>query len=272
MAYVEGLAPLSSMSPLGTIAPSPHQPPATEFELTHDRPMPLPFAIDFVMNGKKHACLYAGHGQSKTVFRLTDEPKVLKLTLTVDHVPYASRLLAMRCSAEQPAVKMCPRVHAIGRCDEQDQCGNPIRQWFAWLAETATPLDKYIQQMNADRKGCIKIALYKQIVAAQHGLLLSDNNLFNFGVVDNTVVIIDLGSRPLQPHALAKSFVNDKGMRKWWKKLEWQCVEKSDWEECQYMWTRPGATLDGVARQLCEVQLPPTTFFEATSVKRRRLL
>ena len=84
------------------IAPSPHQPPATQFELTHNRSMTLPFAIDFVMNGKKHSCLYAGRGQSKTVFRLLDEPKVLKLTLTVDHEPYASRLLAMRCSAEQP--------------------------------------------------------------------------------------------------------------------------------------------------------------------------
>ena len=167
---------------------------------------------------------------------------------------------------------MCPRVHAIGRCDEQDQCGNPIRQWVAWLAETATPLDKYIQDMNADRKGCMKIALYKQIVAAQHGLLLSDNNLYNFGVVDNTVVIIDLGSRPLQPHPISKGFVNFTVMRKWWKKLEWQCVDKSDYEECRDLWNRPGATLDGVARQLCEVQLPPTTFFEATSLKRRRFL
>ena len=62
-----------------------------------------------------------------------------------------------------------------------------------------------MQGLNVDRKACLKIALYKHVIAAQHGLLLSDNNLFNFGVVDNTVVIIDIGSRCLQPQAIPKS-------------------------------------------------------------------
>ena len=105
------------------IAPSPRQPPATQFELTHDRRMTLPFAIDLVMNGKKHSCLYAGHGQSKTVFKVIDEPKVLKLTTTDDQEPHVSMQLSWRCSAEQPALKICPTVYAIGSCHEQDRRG-----------------------------------------------------------------------------------------------------------------------------------------------------
>ena len=76
--------------------------------------------------------------------------------------------------------------------------------------------------LNVDRKACLKLALYKQVIAAQQGSLLSDNNLFNFGVIDGTVVIIDIGSRPLQTHAISKSTVN-KAFKGWWSKLQWQC-------------------------------------------------
>ena len=80
-----------------------------------------------------------------------------------------------------------------------------------------------MQRLNVDRKACLKIVLCKQVIAAQHGLLLSDNNLFNFGVVDNTVVIIDIGSRCLQPQAIPKSTMNTGAIQKWWQKLALQC-------------------------------------------------
>ena len=70
-----------------TIRPSRHQPPSTEFEPTHNRPMPLPFAIDLVIGDKTHACLYVGHGKSKVVYKVTDEPQVLKLTARKDEEP-----------------------------------------------------------------------------------------------------------------------------------------------------------------------------------------
>ena len=191
--------PLLELQQIWTIRPSHHQPPSTDFELTHKRPVPLPFAIDLVINGKTHACLYCGHGQSKVVYRVlkasADEPQVLKLTATMDQEPYVCQQLSSDCSAAQPALKICPTIYSIGRCQEQDEWGKPRGKWFAWLAEYATPLDQYIQDPNVDRQACLKIALYQQVRAGQHGLLLSDNNLFNFGVVDNTVVIIDIGSR-----------------------------------------------------------------------------
>ena len=53
---------------------------STEFELTHNRSVPLPYAINLVMCGETHACLYIAHGQRKVVYRVSDLPLVLKLT------------------------------------------------------------------------------------------------------------------------------------------------------------------------------------------------
>ena len=249
--------PVNELAPeqIWTIKPSHHQPPSTEFELTNTRPMRLPFAIDLVIGGKIHACLYIGHGQSKVVYRVTDEATVLKLTATKNHEPHVCQQLSFYCSAAKPALKICPTIYTIGRCQEQDQGGRSIGEWFAWLAEYATPLDKYMQRRSVDRKACLKIALYKQVIAAQHGLLLSDNNLFNFGVVDNTVVIIDIGSRCLQPHAIPKSTMNTTAIKKWWHRLVRQC-RPGEHEECCAIWQR-STSLDEVAQQLCNTHLRP---------------
>ena len=82
-------------------------------------------------------------------------------------------------------------------------------------------MDKYIQGLNVDVKACIKLALYKQLIAAQNGLLLSDNNLFNLGVLDDTVVIIDRGSRSRQTRPISKGAMTHMAInKKWWQKLE----------------------------------------------------
>ena len=161
--------------------------------------------------------------------------------------PYLFQQLSLNCSAVQPALKICSTIYKIGRCQEQDQCGEPIREWFAWLAEYATPLDKYMQGLNVDREDCLKMALYKQVIAAQNGFQLSDNNLCNFGVVDNTVVIIDTGRSSLQPDAIPKSTMNT-AIRKWWYKLKSQC-EWSELEECLAIWQNNNS-LEEVAEEL----------------------
>ena len=134
---------------------------------------------------------------------------MLKLTEREDDEPYVCQQLSERCSAAQPDLKICPTIYKIGPCQVQDQWGSSFPHFFAWLAEYATPLDKYMQGLNVDRRACLKMALYKQVLASQHGLLMSDNNLFNFGVLDNTVVIIDTGSRTVKSHAITKGMM-------WW--------------------------------------------------------
>ena len=217
--------------------------------------MPLPFAMGLVIDDKTYACLYCGHGKSKVVYKVTDMESakvVLKLTPSKDQEPYVCQELSGLCSAVKPDLKICPTIYKIGRCQEQDQRGRPMGQWFAWLAQYVTPLDKYMQRRNVDRKACLKIALYKQVIAAQHGFLLSDNNLFNFGVVDNTVIIIDTGSRTVEPHVIEKSKMNNTSIKKWWYKLRWQC-SRGELEECHAIWQLP--SLDAVAQQLCNTHL-----------------
>jgi hypothetical protein len=218
--------------------------------------MPLPFAIDVEIDGKTQACRYCGHGQSKVVYTLTDEPtRVLKLTAQPDLEPHLALELARDSSAVQPAVKICPTIYAIGRCEEQDLWGKPKRNWCAWLAQYAIPLDKYLQRRNVDCKACLEIALYKQVIAAQHGVLLSDNNLFNFGVVEDTVVIIDVGSRPRQKEAIPKSTMNSKAMKGWFRKLAWHGKRTAS-DGCRATWSSCGS-LEEVAQLLCNTRLCP---------------
>ena len=136
-----------------------------------------------------------------------------------DQEPQVCTQLSLECRAAQPAVKMCTAIYVVGLCEEQNRWGKSRADWFAWLAEYAIPLDKYMQGLNVDCEACLKIALYKQVIAAQHGFLLSDNNLGNLGVVDNTVVIIDTGSRKMQEDAISKGTMTTVAIRDWWKKL-----------------------------------------------------
>ena len=202
-----------------TIRPSSCPRDSTEFELTHTRRVPLPFAIELTLCGQSYSCLYAGHGQSKIVYRIDDKPLVLKLTAKTDQEPEVCTQLSLECRAAQPAIKICPTVYVVGPCEEQNLGGKFKAEWFGWIAEYATPLDKYMARLTVDHVACLKLALFKQVVAAQHGLLLSDNNLFNFGVLDDTVVIIDTGSRTRQTAAISKGTMNDYAIYKWWKKL-----------------------------------------------------
>ena len=203
------------------IRPSRLGPPSVPLERTHKRRVPLPLAIDFMMCGETHACLYIGHGQSKVVYRVLHRQSkvVLKLAAKNNEEPDVCTQLSMNCRAAQPAIKICPTIYAIGLCEEQDEWGTCKAEWYAWLAEYAIPVDKYMQGLNADCEGCLKMALYKQVVAAQQGFLLSDNNLSNLGVVDNTVVIIDTGSRKMQEDAISKGTMNDAAIHNWWKKV-----------------------------------------------------
>ena len=201
------------------IRPTSPQPAATEFDLTHTRRMPLPFAVELKLCGQSYPCRYIGHGKSKVVYRIADKPLVLKLTQSFDQEPDVCTQLSLECSAAQPPIKICPTIYVAGPCEEQSEWDEFKEEWFAWIAELAIPLDKYMASLTVDHVACLKLALYKQIVAAEHGLVLSDNNLFNLGVLDDTVVIIDTGSRTKVSHAINKGTLNHQAVHKWWNKL-----------------------------------------------------
>ena len=57
------------------------------------------------------------------------------------------------------------------------------------------------------------------LIANFHDHILSDNALFNFGMVDGNVVIIDAGSRSGEPQLSGGSF-NKKVMTRLWIKAQ----------------------------------------------------
>ena len=203
-----------------TFRPSSRPRTSAEFEPTHYRAMPLPFEIDLMLCGKTYSCVYLGHGRSKVVYGIGGTSVVLKLTGRKDQEPDVFQQLSRECRDADPATKICPAIYVAGPCEEETLERVYKHEWYGWVEDHAMPLNKYIQGLNVDHMACIKLALYKQIVAAQHGLLLSDNNLFNLGVLDDTVVIIDTGSRSRQTRAISKGTMNDMAINKWWKKLE----------------------------------------------------
>ena len=112
--------------------------------------MPLPYAIELTLCGHSYPCVYLGHGQSKVVYRIGDTPLVLKLTKKKDQEPEVCTQLSWECRAAQPALKICPTIYVVGPCEEESLEGEFKDEWFGWIADLATPLDKYIQGKNVE--------------------------------------------------------------------------------------------------------------------------
>lgn len=252
------------------------QPPRKNFELTHARALPLPLAVDLHTAIGKLTCIYVGHGHSKTTFLIEGHSRVLKLTAASDQEPDVSQTLAHRCRAVVPDAKICPDIYEVqANVREYDGGGKLCGQWFAWTAEYTIPLHTYLRMPPAalnnlqrpNPEDCVKAALLAQVQAAQQGLLLSDNNLNNFGVASGCVVILDLGSRTLvEPGQISKSELNKKAILGWWRKLATQCERREDFERVREIWQNL-VSLKDAATRLSYASLPnhDTVFLTGTA-------
>ena len=101
---------------------------------------------------------------------------------------------------------MYPKVHASAECRFGDQT------WHAWVVDLAKPLDQILKENAAASNVCIPGAVRAMLIAHSNNHILSDNALFNFGMVDGNVVIIDAGSRFGQPELIRSKF-NTKVMK-----------------------------------------------------------
>ena len=94
---------------------------------------------------------------------------------------------------------MCPKVHASCQCQVVNSAGRPVKTWHAWIIDYAKPLDQILKEYPAASNICILGAVHAMVTAHSREHILSDNALFNFGMVHDNVVIIDAGSRPKSP-------------------------------------------------------------------------
>ena len=167
------------------IWPSSKQVEVPRHKQTHTRPLPLPCTIDGWINGSSCRGQYAGHGKSKIVYRLTNR-LILKLCKERDQEP---------CLFEKlQALGVYPKVHASGQCSTLSSAGQSAEIWQVWLSDYAKPLDQILKESPAASNICIPGAIRAMLTAHSGRHILSDNALFNFGMLQGNVVTIDAGS------------------------------------------------------------------------------
>jgi hypothetical protein len=104
---------------------------------------------------------------------------------------------------------------------EFDSVAQPVKRWKAWVVEQAMPLDQFLRKPSTSNKvanGCAIGTIRSMLHAAKHGHTMSDNAMFNFGVLQNEIVIIAAGARHLTSE-MSKGEFNQNSMRKLWGKL-----------------------------------------------------
>jgi len=176
---------------------------------------------------------YAGHGQSKTVYRLTDK-LVLKLCAKTDQEPKLFQALQ--------ASGVYPMVHASCQCQVFNSAGRPAQTWHAWVMDYAKPLDQMLKEYPATSNVCILGAIHAMLTAHSRQHLLSDNALFNFGMMQDNVVIIDAGSRFGEPLKTKGEF-NKGVMMQFWSKAQ-TLVQPADLAVHREQWKSAGWNMD----------------------------
>ncbi len=237
---------------LWQIWPSREQKVIPADKLTHVRPLPLATTIEGCVNGQYCHGGYAGHGNSKVVYRLTNG-QMLKLVPQNDQEPEVFKRLQ--------SLRIFPKIHACGDCivHSNDDVGQPAGSvgqhanhgiWYAWLTEEAQPLDAYLQKAEASPEKCIMgcIRAITSAAAAKH--ILSDNALFNFGMLGDTVVIIDAGSRSAEEWSKAE--VTKKVMQSFWSKAQ-MWLRPDELNRCQQAWRSAPQTLTEAAKTFEEM-------------------
>jgi hypothetical protein len=193
--------------------------------------MPLPVSVRVEIGDHVFSGQYAGHGQSKVAFLLEGDDdnafshKILKLCAEQDDEPHIFERLA--------PTGLVPRTCSINQCQQCSSAGQPARLWHAWITERAVPLDQFVKRPRALPRNCILGAIRCMLAAACSGLWLSDNALFNFGVLHDKVVIIDAGSRGFQEQQSTKSQFNNRSMRSFFFKaaMHLDFADLADWKQ-----------------------------------------
>ena len=136
---------------------------------------------------------------------------------------------------------------------EFDSVGQSVRRWNAWVVEQAMPLDQFLGNPSTSDEvanGCAIGTIRSMLHAAKHGHTMSDNAMFDFGLLGNEIVIIDAGARHLTPEMSKRDF-NVTTMRKLWGKLRIHgnvtdlAVYQAAWQKAGDM-VRARATFDAL--------------------------
>ena len=129
-------------------------------------------------------------------------------------------------------------VRATGQCQVEDPEGPRLKTWHAWVVDRAKPLDQILKENHHASNVCITGAIRAMLTACSMRHILSDNALFNFGMVKGNVVIIDAGSRSNAPE-ISKGEFNTLVMRRFWTKTQ-TVVHPDTLKVYKQMWQMAG--------------------------------
>lgn len=192
------------------LVPNNNQPPIYRLHLTHERPLPLPAWNTLHTDTGMYHATYAGHGQTKVVYRLCGlgnkfDECILKIICPPKDDPEIEgmqRLEAVRSTA------------AMEILSEGNICTPQYPSLTAWVTRYAQPLDQFLNSDNAHPPRCILSALLALLRATECNCLVTDCGFYNFGVFENEVRIIDLGSRGIADERPLKSTITKNFFRK----------------------------------------------------------
>ena len=175
---------------------------------THHREFPLPIYVFIMLDAPTpYEGYYAGHGKSKMAYRLctyTQDPwktrTVLKLRPEYDTEPILFYSLPN---------EVCPTVYDHREClVYRNSDANSAEQpeiWNAWTTDMVRPCDQVLEADGINLEVLVWHTLLCMCLSANYGLLISDNGLPNFGVLNGRVLLIDAGSRQIEKSPLEKS-------------------------------------------------------------------
>jgi len=192
------------------LAPNVSQPTIQSLHLTHDRPLPLPAWNTLHIETRKYRATYAGHGQTKVVYKLSGagnrfDQCILKIICPGKPDPEIDgmqRLEAVRSTAAM-------EILSVGNI-----CTPQYPSLTAWVTRYAHPLDKFLQTYIAHPPRCILSALLAVLRATECNCLVTDCGFYNFGVFENEVRIIDLGSRGIADERPPKPTITKNFLKK----------------------------------------------------------
>jgi hypothetical protein len=204
---------------------------------THTRVLPLPTTVEISIGRDHfHQVVYAGHGNSKVVYRLSFD-RVLKLSPGNLQKNQEPDLFDSRHD-----LGVYPTVYASGEITQLNQARGNVKTWQTWITDYAKPLDQIIKETSAASYICITGAIRAMLRANTVGHILSDNALFNFGMVQKNILIIDAGSR-FDQAKLTRGEFNKKVMQQFWRKVE-PLVSTHDLTSLKHQWHAAGHLID----------------------------
>ena len=120
--------------------------------------------------------------------------------------------------------ELCPTVYDHREClVYRNPYPNNAEQpeiWNAWTIAMALPCDQALEVGAISREALVWHTLLGMCLSGICGLLVSDNGLFNFGVLTGRVVLIDAGSRQCEESPLHKTRLT-RSLSRFWSKLNW---------------------------------------------------